>query len=145
MTNVQGVLKERDLISCNPETNILDAMKTLMDHKIGCLLVMGDKEELVGIVTDKDIFRAVYEHQSDFFNYKIKDFMTTNLIIGVPEDSLDYISGLMTKNDIRHVPIMGDHKLVGLLSSRDIVRAQMKAIKIENRYLKMYMDGTHLG
>ncbi len=142
---VSGILKpERKIVTTSPSTGIVEAMQALIDNKISCLLVLGESGELVGIISDKDIFSKIYRHQDDFTKFTVKDVMTTDLIIGVPEDDVNYIAGLMAKNDIRHVPIMENQKLAGLISAGDVVKAQMKHMQIENRYLKMYMDGTHM-
>ncbi len=137
--------RKKDVITITPETGIIEAMDILISNKIGCLPVLGESGELIGIVSDKDIFKAIYEHQDGFSDIIARQLMSTNLIIGVPDDEIDYIAGLMTKNYIRHVPIMDQQKLVGLISTGDVVKVQQKHMEIENRYLKMYMEGTHLG
>jgi CBS domain-containing protein len=144
---VKEMLKSspKDIITVDPSTDLWTAMETLISNKIGCLPVLNSSGTLVGILDDKDIFRAVYENQDNFEKFTAGELMTSNLIIGMPDDDLNYIAGLMAKNDIRYVPIMDDKKMVGLISPGDVVKAQMTHIEIENRYLKMYMEGTHLG
>ncbi len=137
--------RKKNVITITPEAGIIEAMDVLISNEISCLPVSGKSGELVGIVSDKDIFKAIFEHQDGFSGIKVRELMATNLIIGVPDDEIDYIAGLMTKNYIRHVPIMDQQKLVGLISSGDVVKCQQKRMEIENRYLKMYMEGTHLG
>ena len=144
---VKELLKSspKDIITIDPSTDLWKAMETLISNKIGCLPVLDSSGTLVGILDDQDIFRAVYENQDNFEKFTAGDLMTSDLIIGMPDDDLNYIAGLMAKNNIRYVPIMDDKKMVGLVSPGDVVKAQMTHIEIENRYLKMYMDGTHLG
>jgi len=144
---VRDLLKSspKEIVTCRPATDVLTAMEMLISNKIGCLPVMDDDGKLVGIVDDQDIFRAVFENQSDFEKFTAGDLMTSDLIIGMPDDDLNYIAGLMAKNDIRYVPIMEDKKMIGLVSPGDVVKAQKTHMEIENRYLKMYMEGTHHG
>ena len=144
---VKELLKSspKDIITIDPSTDLWKAMETLISNKIGCLPVLDSSGTLVGILDDQDIFRAVYENQDNFEKFTAGDLMTSDLIIGMPGDDLNYIAGLMAKNNIRYVPIMDDRKMVGLVSPGDVVKAQMTHIEIENRYLKMYMEGTHLG
>ncbi len=144
---VKEVLKSKtgDLRTVSSPTPVVDAMKILIENKIGCLPVVDKTGQLQGIISDKDIFRSVYDNHDGFASKTVADLMTTDVIIGVPDDDMHYIAGLMTKNYIRHIPIMEDRKMIGLISSGDVVKAQMKHIEIENRYLKMYIDGTHLG
>lgn len=144
---VKDVLKtkDRDLITIHAEDPILKAMELLLSHKISCLLVIHDDHILDGLISDKDIFREVYQNQTDFKNRKVGEVMTSDLIVGVESDSMDYISGLMTKNRIRHIPIVEEQKLVGLVSIGDVVKSNQKHIEIENRYLRQYIDGQYPG
>lgn len=137
--------EKQEIVSVGPETSVLDMMETMITKKIGCLPVIDGKGELVGIVDDKDIFRAVHKDAAGFEKLTAKDLMATDLLIGLPTDDINYIAGLMSNNDIRYVPIMDESKMVGLMSQGDVMEAQRRHIEIENRYLKMYMDGTHHG
>ena len=65
--------------------------------------------------------------------------MTKDVIIGTPDDELDYIMGIMTKNRIRHLPIIDNKKVIGMVSIGDIVKAQLKKSEYENHYLKEYI------
>ena len=136
--------KDRRLVTTTAATSLETAMGLLIDNRISCLPVL-DNHRLIGIVSDKDIFRVVYETKERYRNHKVADFMTTDLIVGVPEDTIGYIAGLMTQNRIRHIPILEGETLVGLLSVGDIVKTQMEDIRIENRYLKDYILGTYPG
>ena len=71
--------------------------------------------------------------------------MSTNLIVGLPEDDVAYIAGVMTENRIRHVPIVDRDRIIGLLSVGDIVKTQIENIKVENRYLWQYIEGSYPG
>ena len=134
---------DRKIITASPETSISKAMDMLIDNRIGCLPVLDDRERLVGIISDKDIFRTIHRTKGQYHDLLVRDLMKVELIIGEPEDDLNYIAGLMEKNWIRHVPIVVGEKLVGLISQRDIVRNETSYTKIENRYLRLYMDDLH--
>jgi len=135
--------KQRDTITATSSTELLEAMRLLIDHKISCLPVLGATGELIGIVSDKDIFKAVFENRPDFKKFSVGDLMTTDLIVGLGDDDVNYIAGLMTENRIRHVPIVEKDKLIGLISQADVVKTQMEHIEVENRYLKLYIDGKY--
>lgn len=142
---VKDLLKEnpREIITTDKSTTIIKAMNLLISNRIGCLLVMDENDKLIGIISDKDIFAAVYENQDTFTTLKVSDLMSSDLIVGIEDDDINYIAGIMTKNRIRHIPIMEKDKLLGLISIGDIVKAQMEDMEIENRYLKLYIDGTY--
>jgi len=136
--------KPREIVSVHQDLAVREAMELLIANKISCLPVMDDDEKLIGIVSDKDIFKLIFGNLDGFAAVQIKDIMSTNLIVGLVEDEVDYIAGVMTENRIRHIPIVDGDKLIGLVSQGDVVKKQMKSIQVENRYLRMYIDGTDL-
>lgn len=127
--------KPKQIVSSNPLTSIDEAMGLLITNNIGCLPVVDDEDMLVGILSDKDIFARIYQTKGNYQSLKVEDVMTTNLIVGLPSDDVEYIAGVMEKNSIRHVPIVDGEQLIGLISLRDIVRTQTVAREVENRYL----------
>ncbi|MBD3257197.1 CBS domain-containing protein [candidate division GN15 bacterium] len=137
--------KERDLISARKHTTIPEAMNLLISNKISCLPVLSEKDELVGIISDKDIFYRVHADPQGFTKARVGDLMTEDVIVGLPDDEVAYIAGIMTNNRIRHIPIVDQGRLTGLISVGDVVKTQMEAVKIENRYLKQYIDGNYPG
>ncbi len=135
--------KPREIVSAKPSTTVDQAMDLLIKNNIGCLPVIDDSGQLTGIVSDKDIFKKIHKTGGDYHSLTVKDVMTTELIIGLPDDDITYIAGIMDKNWIRHVPIVEAEEVVGLISLRDIIRSQTNNTEIENRYLNMYMDMLH--
>ena len=137
--------KNRDLVTVGPDVRVPDAMKLLLTNRISCLPVVDGDGQLIGILSDKDIFKRAYEDSHGFTGASVRDLMTTEVIVGVPEDSLDYIGGVMTKNRIRHVPILEDGRVAGLISVGDIVSSQLSHMEIENRYLRQYIKDQYPG
>lgn len=144
---VSDVLKDknRGVITTTTATSITQAMKQLIDNAISCLPVLDEEERLVGIVSDKDIFRAIHQNTENFTWMSCGDLMTTEVIIGVEDDELHYIGSLMTNNRIRHIPIMREERLVGLVSVGDVVKMSMDHMEVENRYLRDYITGVYPG
>ncbi len=138
-------MKDRRLITVDPSTNIVEAMSKLIENKVSCLPVMEESTRLIGMISDKDIFKAVYENQSGFTRHTVGELMTTELIVGVPEDKISYIASIMTNNRIRHIPILVDDEMIGLISVGDVAKCQMSNMEVENRYLKQYIDGGYPG
>lgn len=139
-------MKARDIIAKkgsevytgSPSLTIREALHNLLEHKVGALVIVDEAQRPVGIITEKDILHLAREHD-DWREHIVGDHMTKNLIIGLPGDSGEYIMSLMTINRFRHVPIMDEGKLAGIISIGDIVKAQLKNIKAENRYLTDYI------
>jgi len=137
--------KKRETITTTPRTSIPEAMRLLITNQIGCLLVVEEPGNLIGIISDKDIFRRAYEDPDNFRSATVQDLMTTDLIVSVVDDQIGYIAGIMTNNRIRHIPVVDGKHLVGLVSIGDIAKVQMENVKIENRYLKQYIEGNYPG
>ena len=137
--------KAQETITARPETKISEAMRLLIVNKISCLPVINESANLLGIISDKDIFNKIFDDPDNFRASTVTDLMSTDLIVGVPDDEVCYIAGIMTNNRIRHVPIVENKQLAGLVSVGDVVKTQMENIEIENRYLKQYIDGSYPG
>lgn len=135
----------REIITARGNATVAEAMALLIDNRISCLPVVNDAIELIGIVSDKDIFVEAFNNPREFTSSVIGDLMSTDLIVGLGEDTFDYIAGVMTNNRIRHVPIVENKRLVGLLSLGDIVKSQMQSMEIENRYLRQYIEDKYPG
>jgi len=133
----------KELITITPDTSIDDAMGLMIEKKIGCLLVLDTDKKLEGIVSDKDIFKFIHETKGEYHSLKAKDIMTAAVIAGKPTDEITNIAWVMQKNYIRHIPIIDEGNLVGLVSQRDILKYEIETREIENRYLQQHMDGTH--
>lgn len=137
--------KKKAVVTATPSTAISMAMDLLISNQISCLPVIGDSGQLEGIVSDRDIFRAVHKDHRSFTKLTIGELMTTKVMIGVPNDDIQYIASVMTQNRIRHVPIVEDQNLVGLISVGDVVKAHIDEVEVENRYLKTYITGSYQG
>lgn len=124
---------------------IAAAMELLINNQISCLPVIDESGKLEGIVSDRDIFRAIFKDNGSFTKLTISDLMTRHLMVGVPDDEVQYIAGVMTQNRIRHIPIVDDDNIVGLISVGDVVKAQIDSVEVENRYLKTYITGRDQG
>ena len=133
-------IKGIECFSILGDQSLLDAAKQMTECKIGALLVM-DKGSLVGIVTERDIVKNAANESLQCKDVKIKNIMTTNLLVSKPGDDLEYVMAVMTQNNIRHLPIVDQHGLVGLLSMRDVVKIMVKNLKAENQYLKDMIGG----
>jgi CBS domain-containing protein len=139
---VRDILQSKGttVTTIGPEATIHEAMKTLVQHRIGSLVVSDEGGKIVGIITERDILRECAEHSERVKNTQVREVMTTNLIIGLPDDEISYVMGIMTHNRMRHLPIIANEKLEGLISIGDVVKAQLEETEFENRYLKDYIQ-----
>ena len=143
---IADILREKggDVVTIEPHRTVWDAIEVLNKHNIGGLIVTGEDGSVAGIITERDILREAGVRCEHVKETRIADVMTKDLIIGVPDDQLDYVMVVMTKNRIRHLPILEGEKLVGIISIGDVVNAHLGETKFENRLLKDYIQGvTH--
>ncbi len=134
--------KGADVVTISPTETVHEAIQALVEHNIGGLVVTASNGTVVGIVTERDIMRECAERSDRIKVTTVGDVMTRDVIIGVPEDELDYVMGIMTKNRIRHLPVLDESGLVGIVSIGDVVNAHLSQAEFENRMLKDYIHGV---
>ena len=141
---IRDVLRKKgtDVYTVEPGESVPVLVDRLNERRIGALVVLGAGGEVAGIVTERDVLRNYGRcvGAEDDLPVRVADIMTTELIIGVPDDELQYAIRVMTRERIRHLPIIEDGKLAGIISIGDIVKAMMDEIEFENRMLKDYIQ-----
>jgi CBS domain-containing protein len=133
--------KGKDIVSIDAESSVEDAIRSMHARKISALMVTNNGKT-VGIFTERDVVRSyIAGGGKSFKDMPVKDFMVSNLIVAVPEDELNDISGIMVEKNIRHLPVLENNKVVGMLSIRDIIQTQVSKLHSEIHYLKDYITG----
>ena len=117
-----------------------DVVQLLVQHNCGSLLVV-DNGELSGIITERDILQAAGVAQRPLVSCLVRDHLSANLLVGKPDDTVADALGWMTEHRIRHLPIVRQEELVGIVSIGDLVKAQHDHLSMENHYLKTYIQG----
>ena len=148
---IRDLLQEKgnEVITIAADQTIHAAIVKLNHHGIGSLIVTNDDGHIAGIVTERDILKSCgnscthlqtpppREHTDCPFI--VRDIMTTDLVIGVPDDDLNYVMGVMIKHRIRHLPILDNGKLAGMISVGDLINAHFEENIFESRTLKEYI------
>jgi CBS domain-containing protein len=111
----------------------------MLAKKIGSLLVTDKDGTLVGIISERDFLTIVGEHTKDWEDITVSDVMTKEVITATPEDTLEQVMSLMTEHHIRHIPVMGNDKIVGVLALGDIIDALLDKSLFQNKLLKRYI------
>jgi CBS domain-containing protein len=151
---IRDILKDKggEVATIGAGRTVHEAVRELNSHRIGALVVTGDDGSIEGIVSERDVLRMAAETWDDGADRtaRLRDrpvvaIMTREVICAVPDDDLDYAMGIMTKNRIRHLPIVDGGKLVGIISIGDVVRANLSQVAYENRMLKDYVQGGGAG
>jgi CBS domain-containing protein len=145
MMTVNDLLNEkgRDVWTISPEAKVYDALKLMADKDIGSLVVTSDKE-LVGILSERDYARKVVLRGKTSLDTPVKEVMTGNVYYVDPETTTKECMALMTKNRIRHLPVLQKGKLIGIISIGDIVKSIIAQQKIAIDHLENYIVGKYL-
>ena len=119
------------------------------EKKIGALIVLDEDERVKGIISERDIIKKLAKTEGEIKNLRVKRIMTPwdRLIISTPDDDLDYLMKIMTKNRIRHVPVVYSHcsnlnlqtEFLGLISIGDVIKFLIDDLDKENKMLRDYV------
>ena len=125
--------------SISPDNTLKQMADEMLAKKIGSLLVTDKDGTLVGIISARDFLTIVGEHTKDWVDITVSDVMTKEVITATPEDTLEQVMSLMTEHHIRHIPVMGNDKIVGVLALGDIIDALLDKSLFQNKLLKRYI------
>jgi CBS domain-containing protein len=133
-------LLKRDVISIIENKTIFDAIKLLTDNNIGALPVINENIELCGILSERDIIRAMSQNIGiNFKKTSINSIMTSKVITISNNTISEDIMDIMTKNKIRHIPIVENKLLIGIVSIGDVVKRLLEKFNLENQHLKSWL------
>ncbi len=123
--NIASILatKGGQVFTILPRQTIRETLVLLAEHNIGALVAVDEGDRPIGILSERDIVRAAARDEK-VFGRSVGDLMTRNVVVGVPEDDLKAVGHTMTERRIRHLPVVEQGKLVGIVSIGDIVKAQ---------------------
>ncbi|RME72684.1 MAG: CBS domain-containing protein [Chloroflexi bacterium] len=123
--NIATILatKGKKVITVEPDHKIREAVKLLVQHNIGALVVVNKEQQPVGIISERDIVRNLARHEN-LLDQPVSAIMTRHLITGIPQDDVYTVANTMTERRIRHLPVLEQGKLIGIVSIGDIVKAQ---------------------
>lgn len=140
---VSDLLKEKGnvVFTISEDGKLKDIIKIFNEKHIGALVVVNERQEILGIVTERDILKKMAKTEGEIKDMSVKMIMTPreNLMVGTPGDTIEYLMKVMTVNRIRHIPIVEgeiEPKLMGLISIGDIMKAMLGDLNPEIKYLK---------
>ena len=140
---IRDLLNEKgyEVVTVPPSFPVEDVMRLLVEHNIGSVVVTSGTQ-ILGILTERDVLRLGASKPAALEARSVSETMTTDLVVGVSDDAIDYVAGIMTANRIRHLPILDGGQLVGVVSIGDVVNAMKQETEVENRYLRDYIQGA---
>ena len=147
MATVKEILGpvNKAILSISKDKSVADAISQLVEHEVGALIVVED-DKPVGMFTERDVLKCwARKGERPFRDIKVAEVMTVNMIIAEQDDDLCYVTTIMIKNRIRHLPVLDKNKIIAMLSIRDVVKAQVTDLRAENHYLKDYIADKYPG
>ena len=141
MASVRQVLQSKghDIWSIGPELSVYDAIALMAREEVGALVVL-EGETLVGVLSERDYARKVVLQGRSSRDTKIKDIMTTRVAFVRPDQSVEDCMAMMTDKRIRHLPVMDDDKLLGMISIGDLVKSIIEEQKHVIEQLEQYIS-----
>ncbi|MGC8829880.1 MAG: CBS domain-containing protein [Verrucomicrobiia bacterium] len=144
ISSVLSLKKDPDIIwTISPEATVFEAIKMLSDKNIGALLVM-EGEKLVGILSERDYTRKVALLGRSSKETRVRDIISTNLITVTPQHTVEECMRLMTEHKVRHLPVVENQKVVGIVSIGDLVNWIIKAQNHIIQQMENYIQGRYI-
>jgi len=142
MRTVKQILatKDPDIWSIAPDATVYDAIHLLAEKEIGALIVL-DGEQLVGVMSERDYARQIILKDKSSRETQVRDIMTTNVVTTESDHEIADCMALMTNKRIRHLPVLDDGKLVGMLSIGDLIRSIISEQQSTINDLAKYISG----
>ncbi len=138
MESIKDILKGREVFTIQSGSSIKDAVNYMASKKVGLVPVMKD-EKLIGVFSERDLVKRVIAKDKDIFLTLVNDVMSTNLIIGKIDEPNESVLAKMKEAKTRHILIVDNEKLVGVLSLRDLLEIDLNQCKTTVEVLNNYI------
>jgi len=138
---VSSILKDKggDVATIKPEASLQEAVRLLADKRIGAVVVTDFADRVAGILSERDIVRATAANGCDALKEQVSAYMTREVVTCQPADSTERLMEMMTAGRMRHLPVLNDGKLTGIISIGDVVKRRIADAELEAESLKAYI------
>lgn len=142
--NVATILKLKDkgVVTTTKDKSMLDIAKLLTQHGIGCIVIVGDDDKVVGIVSERDLMRAIDQAGPKVLKQPVSDFMTKKVVTAREADTVDRLMSEMTVHQFRHMPVVEGGRLLGLVSIGDLVKMHVVDAEFESGAMRHYITAA---
>ncbi|MDV6265638.1 CBS domain-containing protein [Rhodococcus globerulus] len=131
--------KGNSIVTIDAYTTVNALLCDLARHNIGAMVVL-DGDAVVGIISERDVVRRLHERGPELLATEVSEVMTALMYTCVPADSVDSIAAIMTDRRIRHLPVIEDGELLGIVSIGDVVKSRIDELQSERDHLESYID-----
>ncbi len=135
-------VKGEDVVTATPDQTAAGLCALLTKHRIGAVVILDSARKIVGIISERDIVRAIGQQGSEILNRPVADFMTKDVVTASRNDTIDTVMGRMSQARFRHMPIAEDGELAGIVSIGDVVKAKIAAAQEESEAMRSYISAV---
>jgi CBS domain-containing protein len=138
--NVATIMKHKGsgVFTTTPDKSLLEIARLLEQHGIGCIVIVGDDDKIAGIVSERDLLRAIGQAGPKVLSEPVSNFMTKTVVTARESDTVDQLMTEMTTHRFRHMPVVERDRLIGLVSIGDLVKMQIAEIEMEASATREY-------
>jgi CBS domain-containing protein len=128
--------KGSNVVTIRSDATVEEAARKLKSEAIGALVVSDDGERVRGIISERDVVRGVVDHGGQLLEMKVSDVMSPTVVTCAPDETVKAVMGQMTQHRSRHIPVIADNKLRGIISIGDIVKSRLDELEMETNVLR---------
>ncbi|MDA8043776.1 MAG: CBS domain-containing protein [Actinomycetota bacterium] len=132
--------KGHDVATVAPDATGWEVLAELAEHRVGALVVSQDEVHMDGIVSERDIVRQLHTHGAQVLDGPVSALMVAEVLTAGPDDEVESLMAVMTTHRVRHVPVVEDGRLVGIVSIGDVVKHRVDSLEDDNRALHNYIN-----
>jgi CBS domain-containing protein len=133
--------KSPDVVTTRPDATIAEVAKLLKAKRIGAVVVTDADGGLCGIISERDLARGLADHGADLLTLRVGDLMTREVSTCSPDDGIDQLMQQMTEGRFRHLPVVADGRMIGIISIGDVVKHRLQELEQEAHMLHDYISG----
>lgn len=139
--NISQVLKTkpRGVTTARPDDTLLEIVNRLAQRRIGAIIIVGNDGKVCGIISERDIIRLVAEHGASALSMVVDSAMTRNVVTCCRSNTIDEIMEMMTHGRFRHMPVIEDDSLIGIISIGDVVKHHTAEVELEVTAMREYL------
>jgi CBS domain-containing protein len=141
--NVNAILRTKGtkVVTVRPESSVSELTEQLRSEGIGALVVSEDDTTIVGIVSERDIVRGLAQHGAAVLDSKVGDIMHRDVVTSSGDEDIEAVMGKMTRHRIRHLPVVDNGRLCGIISIGDVVKHRLEELESETTAMRHYIAG----
>jgi CBS domain-containing protein len=133
--------KGSEVVTIGPEATVCELLEVLADHNVGAVVVSADGRTLDGIVSERDVVRRLHRIGAGLLDRPVAEIMTVVVHTCAPDDRAESLRATMTEHRIRHLPVVVNGRLVGIVSIGDVVKSAISELQTEREHLVQYLHG----